>query len=262
MAAAVAVLLLGLVVVAVVAVRGRQPGRASVDQAVDRYRAATTIEPGGQTVEGPRPGVYAFTGSGSEQLSIQASATPLGPALPVTVTREGDACWLVRVDYHASHWQSWHYCFEDGRLLDKGGDTVQSFDFTVFTYDSDVTSVCDPPVEVLSVDAQPGDSWTQGCTSGTGGDASRQEGPATMVGREDITVGDTAVPTYHVREERTISGAQTGTMQVETWIAADTLLPVRNEWSTSLDTPSPGGAGSISFHEQGSWQMAALDPVQ
>ena len=163
--------------------RANQPPPASVNDALRKFRStSTTGAPGAASVVGPTAGVYLSTGSGTSKLSLQASATHLGPAMPTTVTRAGNRCWWVRVAYTSAHWQSWHYCVDANRLLDLGGDVHQRFDFTVFHYDSDVTSVCHPVDVVLRLDDVSGDRWTQSCGSGTGSGASHQAGAATYLG--------------------------------------------------------------------------------
>jgi hypothetical protein len=228
-----------------------------VQDAVDRYRAGATDATGGVAAVGPAAGVYRASGSGTEHLSLQATVRQMGPSMPVTVTRDGDECWWFRIEYHDDHWQSWHSCFQDGRLLDLGGDVHQRFDFGAFGYDSDTTSVCDPPSVVLPATLTVGDSWTQACTVGEGDGASDQEGPATYLGEETVAVGGTDVRAYHLRWARTFTGGQTGHSENETWFAVDTLLPVKNVWSTTVDTPSPVG-GTVTYEEQGAWQFDDL----
>jgi hypothetical protein len=244
---------------------GGKVHEVEVQDAVDRYREGTGTTDG-SVQPGPVPGVYSATGSGTEKLSLQSTVRPMGPSMPVTVTRDGDDCWSFRIEFHDAHWQSWHSCFEAGRLIDLGGHVHQHFDFGAFGYDSDTDTVCDPPAKLLpALDTLaavvPGDSWTQACTIGEGSGASHQEGPATFLGTEVVVVGGVDVQTFHLREERTFTGGQTGQSEDETWFAVDTLLPVRKQWSTHVDTSSPFG-GTVSYEEQGSWQIDALVPQQ
>lgn len=234
--------------------------QVEVQDAVDRYRAGSSDATGGASPVGPAPGVYRATGTGTEKLSLQATVRQMGPSMPVTVTRDGDECWRFRIEYHDDHWQDWHSCFRDGQLLDLGGQVHQRFDFGAFSYDSDTTTVCDPPSVVLPATVEPGDSWTQACSMGDG-DGTHQEGPATFVGQEVVVIDGADVAAYHVHWERIFTGGQTGHSENDTWFALDTLLPVRNEWSTSVDSPSPVG-GTVSYEEQGSWQIDSLAPEQ
>lgn len=263
--AAVGALVLLLGALAWAAWRGGQVHQVEVQDAVDRYREGTGTTDG-SALPGPAAGVYSSSGSGSEKLSLQSTVRPMGPSMPVTVTRDGDTCWWFRIEFHDAHWQSWHSCLEEGRLFDLGGHVHQHFDFGAFGYDSDTDTVCDPPAKLLpALDTLaavvPGDSWTQSCTIGEGSGASRQEGPASFLGTEVVVVGGAEVPTFHLREQRTFTGGQRGQSEDETWFAVDTLLPVRKLWSTKVDTSSPFG-GTVSYEEQGSWQIDALTPQQ
>ena len=255
----------GALVVAVAAggawavTRGHQPPAASVDQAVRNYRATSTTRGSSRVGDGPAPGVYTATGTGSEKLSIQANATTMGPTMPVTVTGDGSRCWQFRIAYTTDHWQSWRYCLQGNRLLDLGGAVHQRFDFTVFHYDSDVQSVCDPADEVLHLGAEPGDRWAQSCSSGSGSSASHQAGTATYLGVARLKVGNRSVTTDHVRWTRDTTGAQHGTSRDEYWFATDTYLPVRHVWTLAATTPGPGGA-SVTYDETGEWDLATLQP--
>ncbi len=255
-----AVVLVALGSLVWIAVHAGKVHQVEVQDAVDRYRAGATDATDGASQVGPSPGVYRFSGSGTEKLSLQATVRQMGPTMPVTVTRDGDECWRFRIEYHDDHWQDWHYCFQGGQLLDLGGQVHQRFDFGAFSYDSDNTTVCDPPSVVLPATVAPDDSWTQACSMGEG-DATHQEGPATYVGEEVIAVGGVDVRAYHVRWERTFTGGQTGHSENDTWFAMDTLLPIHNVWSTKVDSPSPVG-GSVTYEEQGTWTTDALTPEQ
>jgi len=183
----------------------------------------------------------------------------MGPTMPATVTRDGPGCWTFRIAYTSAHWQSWRYCRRDRRLLDLGGHVSQRFDFTVFHYDSQVTSICDPVDVVLIVGAEPGTTWSQSCTSGKGSGAAHQAGRATFVGTERLHVGDTTVACDHVRWTRTTTGAQTGPSTDEYWFATDTFLPIRRVWSLTQHTAGPGGV-TVTYEEHGRWDLTTLEP--
>ncbi len=236
--------------------RSHQPPPASVNGALRTYRATTTVGSSGR-LQGPEPGVYPATGSGTEKLSIQTSATHLGPTMPVTVTRDGSRCWWFRIDYTSAHWQSWHYCLDGSQLQDLGGDVHQRFDLGVVHYDSDVTSVCRPVDVVVRLQARAGDTWHQGCGSGQGTGASHQAGTATYLGITHLEVGGRSVPTYHLRWTRTTTGAQTGPSADEYWFSTDTFLPVRHVWSLTSRTAGPGGV-AVTYDEQGEWDLTTL----
>jgi len=251
----------GVVVVLAVAVwlvtRTHQPPPASVSGALRTYRGTATTNRSSTPAVGPAPGVYTATGSGTEKLSIQASATHLGPTMPVTVTRDGSGCWVFRIDYTSAHWQSWRYCLTATQLQDLGGVVHQRFDLGVVHYDSDITSQCRPVDVVVRLGARRGDTWPQSCTSGQGTGASHQAGTATSLGMTTVSVGGRAVSTYHVRWTRTTSGAQTGTSADEYWFSVGSFLPVRHVWSLTSRTVGPAGV-AVTYDEQGEWDLTTL----
>lgn len=240
--------------------RGTPAHEADVNDVVERYRSGTTEPTATGEATGPVAGVYQFSGSGHEKLSLQAGGRDMGPSMPVTITRDGDRCWWFRIDFHSVHWQSWHYCTDDGRLLDLGGEVSQQFSFGAVGYDSKSVTVCDPPAQDLIEGMAPGDSWDQACSSGEGKDISYQQGPATYLGEETVVIGETDVPAYHLRWNRTFSAGRQGESVTEVWFAKDTLMPVRNVWSTHVVTPSP--FGSVTYDEDGTWQQDSLTPRQ
>ncbi|MEJ5255398.1 MAG: hypothetical protein WHS89_08625 [Acidimicrobiales bacterium] len=251
--------LIGLLSLAALVVRGRPPAPRSVDEAIESYRARPAgIAPVGREVELPVFGVYTAVGDGRERLSFQATEQRMGPIMPVTVSPSDPGCFEVRVDYHANHWQTWNYCWRDGTLLDTGGRVFQRFDLVVAAPESLSTSTCDPAV-VLRPQMEPGDEWTQSCVIQTPGmGSSSTSGPHRSLGDELLRVGGEDVLTRHVRDERTYSGAQSGTGRVDLWLDAGTGLPVRSEWDLQIESPSP--LGTIGYRESGHWTLDSRAP--
>lgn len=83
-------------------------------------------------------------------------------------------------------------------------------------------------------------------------------GTRTFVGLEELEVAGDAVPTYHYRDERTLTGDQSGTEQAEIWYSAHDGLPVRIERTVDVDTPSP--FGDITYTETGTLTLTSLEP--
>jgi hypothetical protein len=254
------VIAVGLAVVVVLVVRGREAEQASVDEAVERFREGTAP---GADLEGapdrPAPGVYTLTGSGTEQISFQTTAQRMGPEMPATVTWQGDDCWELRVEYNANHAQSWTYCLDGDRMVDTGGAVTQRFDLVVTQVDSNSTSVCDPPAPTVERDAVPGTVRDQRCVIETEGQGqTAMEARSTFVGEEEVDVGGTPVLASHTVSERTYGGDQEGGGRVETWWAVDTGFPVRSTWSLSITSPSP--IGDVTYTESGEWTATSLTP--
>ncbi len=65
----------------------------------------------------PAPGVYGYSGTGTEKLSLPPLSQAEGPSMPGTVTLAGSNCFVFRIDYSTHHWQTWRYCLH-------GRDTV------------------------------------------------------------------------------------------------------------------------------------------
>jgi hypothetical protein len=231
-----------------------------VSDARRNYRATstTTTGPAGGGLQ-PSPGVYTYAGSGTDHISTPPKSADEGPVIPGTVTLGGDGCWTFRVDYSTSHWQTWEYCANGGRLLERGGQSFQRWDFVAFDVTTTTTSTCEPPSVVLTATMRAGDSWRQSCTStstsvsGTAVSAGRM----TYVGRARLTVGRRKVDTYHFRQERTMHGSQTGTQVSDLWFAPNGL-PVRNERRMSVDSDSP--IGSVTYTERGHFSLTSLTP--
>lgn len=252
-------LMVGLAVLSVVVVRGRAPAPPSVEEAVESYRTQVPgAPPAVSGAELPAFGVYTAHGEGRERLSFQTTEQRMGPTMPVTVSLSGSDCFKMRIDYNANHWQTWNYCWREGSLIDTGGEVFQRFDLVVVAPESLSITTCDPAV-VLRPGMEVGDEWTQSCAiqaSGTG--PSSSSGPHRYLGDEMVRVGGEDVLTRHVRDERTFTGAQSGTGRTDLWLDARTGLPVRAEWDLRVDSPSP--LGTITYTESGSWTLDSLTP--
>ena len=252
------VLVLGLVVVALLLVRGRDAERASVDEAVDRFRASTV--PGATTVGRPAQGVYTATGSGSERLSFQTTGQSIGPTLPATVTWTGDDCWDFRLDFNANHSQTWRYCQEDDGVVERGGSVFQRFDLVVAQPESRSTSTCDPPNPTVQRAAEVGRTWATSCvvTLDTGV-TSEETGTTTFEGNETLVVDGREVATGRFRSDRSYSSGQEGRGRYEDWYALDSGLPIRSRWTLEITSASP--IGTVTYLESGEWALDGLVPV-
>jgi hypothetical protein len=215
---------------------------------------------GGGSVFVPAEGVYEYTGSGSEALSVPPKSQAEGPEMPATVIHRAHGCWTFRIDYSTNHWQDWRYCARGGRLVEEGGRTFQRWDFVVNTIENTSTFVCEPPIVVLRSDMVPGETWQQSCagtnTSVSGTTVS--SGEIRFVGVEPLDVGGTTVDALHFVQPRTISGAQHGEENSELWFAPNGL-PLRNQRHIVIDSDSP--IGTITYTEDGSFTLTSLEPT-
>jgi hypothetical protein len=239
----------------------RGPGRPSVGGAVGRFRASSPDTTPTRTLE-PRPGVYLYSGVGSESLSFLSTNQAQGPTEPGTVSLEANGCWQFRIDFNSFHYQTWNRCPKNGTLLESGGTTVQRFDFVTFKVSDHSGITCAPPFVLADLTARPGATFRVNCTgrSQTTKSTFAQAGTATFVGRETVRVGRVAVPTVHTREDLLLTGAQTGEVRVDLWLAVADGLPVKEVHSIRVVSPAPAPLNQVTYSELGSWQLMSLTP--
>lgn len=259
--AIVAVLVIGLGTLVVLVRRGRPAGEAELGAAVTRYDQSGGADAAGAGTGLPPTGVYPATGSGHEQLSIQTTAQPIGPTVPVTITAGDPGCVVVRVDVNAAHWQSWTWCQRDGVLVDTGGQVSQNIDLVITTLSTTATTSCDPPEPLLPPGMAAGQSWPIGpcAITSQGAGTSQTVGITTVVGPEALTIGGQVVHTWRLRDHKSYAGSQRGTQISEWWLAADTGMPVRSDWKLDLKTDTP--VGDVGYTEDGTWTLDQLTPV-
>lgn len=235
---------------------GSGADEASLDEAVERFRDRQAAgEPGFLR---PAEGVYTYRGEGTEKLSILGASQEWGPTLPATVLTNGEDCWVFSIEFSTNHTQETTYCPNTHGLEEDGGRTLQRFDFGAFAVDDENVFTCDPRAETIRVDADPGDSWRQSCTghSASQGTTVTSAGPNTFVGLEQVRVEGELVDAFHYRQDRTLTGDQTGTSQDHIWFATDNALPVKIRRDVRVESPSPLGA--ITYTERGTFTLESL----
>ena len=255
-------------VVLVVAVAGavvwanRGADEVPVGEVLDRYRGSSTSSTEPESAEGllrPRAGVYTYDATGSERLSVLATAQEWGPTMPATVTHSEDGCWTFRLDYNTNHWREQVMCPEEGRLVERTSSGYQAFDFGVLVENTTVSN-CDPPDLVLRLDAEAGDRWPTHCegSSEEQGTTIVSDGTNTFVGVEELEIGGRTVRALHQRLQRTLSGDQNGTQDDHIWYAEADGLLLRAELSIRAESPSP--VGTVTYTESGEFQLTSLEP--
>jgi hypothetical protein len=258
--AVVTVLVIGASSVFVVLWRRSGAHEVSVDDARGRFRQNSSTRPAQASVLRPAAGVYLYRGSGREKLSLPPKSQDQGPRMPGTVTYDANGCWTFHIDYSSAHWQIWDYCPRAGGLVELGGQTFENWDFVFTAYETKSTFTCDPALVTIRATMHPGDTWHQRCrgtSSGTEGEAITA-GPYTFVGDDVVVVGDVRVPAYHFRQERTLTGSQTGSQTTDQWFARETGLPLRNERKVTVHANTV--VGSITYTETGRFQLTSLQP--
>jgi hypothetical protein len=230
----------------------------SVDEARRRFRSDTADADAAARFT-PAEGVYAYTGSGSESLSSPPKSQGEGPGMPGTVIHVGRDCWKLRLDYSSNHWREWKFCVRDDALTEVANRVFQRWDFVVSTIENHTVMTCAPPSVVLVADPRPGSVWPASC-SGTNSQISGltvSSGTHRYVGREPVTVGTASVDAFHFRDERTVSGAQSGTETFDFWLAADGL-PLKGRQRIQVDSDSP--IGQVTYTQEGEFSLVRRSP--
>ncbi len=209
----------------------------------------------------PAAGVYRYRGEGTEHLDRPPTSQSQGPEIPGTVTHLDGSCWRLRVDYNTNHWQSWDYCSTGSGLTEQAGAFFQRLDLVVAQVDTTSGYTCDPPVVAIRPDKQAGEQWPQECrgtSSGATGEVV-SAGPYTYVGEEELDIDGSRIRALHYHRLRTLSGAQSGTEDINVWFDPETALPLKNTRAISVHSGSL--IGTVTYDETGSFQLASLTPV-
>ncbi len=235
------------------------PRQVSGATALQRFRAGAhglVADPGALR---PDPGVYSFTGTAHEQLSLPPLSHSEGPAFPGTVTYGANGCWTIRLDYSTMHWQSTTFCADADNLVESGRAGWYQWYIGAISVADTATFTC--AETIVPADLRAGASFPFSC-SGTNAPidtgAVVMTGTNRFVGTETVRVAGTAVTTLHFREVARMTGGQSGTSTADTWVSATDGLPVKGTWSTTVRSPSPIGTSTLSG--RGSFTLSSLHP--
>jgi hypothetical protein len=234
---------------------------ASTSDLIEQYRREAGSERPAGFLQ-PATGVYTYDAVGTEKLSILGTTQQWGPTMPGTVTAQGDECFNLRIDYSNLHWAEDRYCHDGNQLLQTGSLSYLAFDFGATVIGETTTFVCDPPVEVIRVTASPGDSWPSTCV-GTGANGvtnSTSSGTQTFVGIEQVSVDGRREAALHYRQQRELTGSQTGTEESHNWFAVTDGMLLRSTHDTRVASPSP--IGDVNYTEQGEFTLTSRTPTR
>lgn len=209
----------------------------------------------------PEPGVYAYSGAGTEHLSLPPLSQSEGPTIPGTVTLTDPGCWVFRIDYSTHHWQTWHYCQHGADLWEVGGRSWQLWPVGPFDVTNVTTFTCKAGSMALPGSGATGQTWNSHCggtnTSVKGTTVST--GPYTLIGTTRLSVGGAQVRVVHFHRSRTDSGAQRGTERADVWIDARTGLPVKLEQHLRVTTETTFGTST--YTQDGTLMLTSLVPL-
>jgi hypothetical protein len=227
----------------------------SIVQAVQRLGTQ------GQGAAGARParGVYLYTGSGTDALTLPPLSQAEGPTMPGTVTVEGKNCWTFRVDYSSHHWQTWKFCRgSTGDTTELGGKIWQLWPVGPLRESNMTTLTCTAGTMWLPADAHAGQTWHSDCrgTSSAVKGVMHSAGPYRFVGTKTLTVAGRPVSTAEFLQLRAETGAQRGTERDEIWIDASNGLPVKMSQDISVVTTTMFGTST--YTQSGTFTLRSL----
>ena len=231
----------------------------SAAAALDRFHSQSTAAGASAPFE-PSPGVYMYTGAGTEHVSVPPKTLSDGPAMPGTLTRQADGCWTIRIDFSDAHWESSSFCRSGGGLMQTARQGWMKWDFVAVVVDDTSTYTCEPPETAVAADVTVGRSDPYSCRGANDHLNTGQvvmSGTTQVIGIDQLSVGGEAVDAVHVRETATFSGGQTGTHTSDLWYAP-TGLPVRVNWSEVVHSPSPLGTATMTG--SGQYHLTSMVP--
>ncbi len=223
------------------------PGRA----ASSSNGAATAASPTGPFTK-PAEGVYAYATTGYEKVSFGGARHDYPSESFATVRQKGGCQWEWEHRVVEEHVETSEYCGQPN-LLQFLSDTE---DITFFGQAQKRTVSCNPPEITLHVGDAVGARRTFVCTMDGGG--GRIDETVTYAGREVVTVGGTAVETYHAVIEGTQTGEAEGTSRFEIWVHPLTGLPVKQ--IVHVQTRSQAFGTTIDYTEDASYTLKSLTP--
>jgi hypothetical protein len=223
-------------------------------EAESRLGAAGTKVPAGTR---PAAGVYDYTGSGSEKLSLPPLSQGEGPTIPGTVTLQGQNCFLFRVDYSTHHWQTWRYCLHNGDVWEAGGQSWIMWSIGPLNVTNLSSFTCVAGTMAVPTAARPGESWHSSCTGTNTSVKGRtvSAGPYRFEGLATLRIGGVPVRAAHFLRLRTDSGAQKGTERSDVWFDLSTGLPLRVQQVLKVTSSTP--FGSSTFTQTGVFSLAS-----
>jgi hypothetical protein len=238
------------------------PGAKSVASALHSFRGSgpmTRVR--GSSYAFPQAGVYTMRGKGLERISFPPDSQHDGALVPVTISYLSSACWRMRLDFNAAHWEDYVFCPSALGLRQPGTHVYQAWDFGVTSITNLSTVTC--PAKTVVLPREPKEdallTWTclernTNTAIGSGVSSTR----ARVIGFKTLRVGDVSVPTVEERQTATVSGAQTGSVVTDWWFATSSGLPVRLERHRVVHSPSP--IGTVTYTEDGSGVLTSLEP--
>jgi hypothetical protein len=260
-AAGVAIVLCAVGLVAVRYLFREQPGPKSINAAVKAFKGKGSIPTvRNLTYDPPAQGVYSLYGQGTERISFPPNSQSDGAVMPASVTYIANGCWRWHLDYNVAHWEEYDFCPHATKTLLATDRNSQSWDFGTLKTTNLARFTCAPDAVVLPQDAKPGQTleWSCAGTNTSVPGRTIERIAVRIVGIGTLRIGGAVVPTVHELQQVRLTGGQTGTVREDWWFTVSSGLPVRIERHITILSSSP--IGTVTYHEDGSWQMASLQP--
>ncbi len=256
--AAVVLIGIGVFVVLWVTTDAHEVSLSTADQRFlhDKGAKAGFAKPGR-----PAEGVYEYTGSGSEALSLPPKTQHEGPIIPGTVTYGANGCWTLRLDYSDNHWQYTIYCPHGSELLETARGGWYQWNFVATTVADTASYTCEPAEIAVPGPLARNRPYRFSC-SGT--NHPLKLGPVTLAGTVkylgdgSVLVDGEKVPAVHILEVASFTGGQKGQDVANTWYDSADGLPLQGTWSTDVRTPTAIGTSTLTA--SGRYQLDSLDP--
>lgn len=233
---------------------------ATSDGSATSAAADTTVAATSTTQPAALPiGVYVYTTTGDEGVdALGGDEHPYPATTTMTVTNSGEGCVMIRWDALEQRWDQAQYCWQaDGWHL-----TARTTFHSFFQQSDERGFTCTPQSLQLPADPAAGATFTASCDSpGTGqSGASGEDITGTVVGFEQLQVGDEMVDTVHVKYDTAITGQSAGDDTVERWYARDAPMLLVREVRSGV-TNSETAVGTVRYDEQYELMLQDLAPL-
>lgn len=250
---------LGVIMLLVMAAAGvwffvlRSPGtQVDLRQALRLYRQDERGGAGALAAPLPRPGVYAYRTSGSEQLSFGDIGRQFPSASEMIVTDTG-GCSTMRWVPLVQHTEAIAVCPRaDGAYRIDSMSSVE----TIAGVQTTMVIRCPSSAYLVPPDPAAGDRWRTACTSA----GHKIEVTGRVVGQAPVEVGDQKLSALHTRLTLRFTGAESGTNPSDYWLSTDGLV-LRQRETVNL-SQGAGPLGSVHYQETMAIGLRSAQPVR
>ena len=189
-------------------------------------------------------GWYRYATEGFEEADVLQGGRHDYPADSYLTLQPGGCGEVVRWQPIAERWHEWHWCC--GLLVGE-----RSFHQWFGIPDEEVAT-CTGGEDYRT--AAPGSTWTLVCTR----ERSVSTAAVTVVGADDIRIGEETVAAVHLRFDEVTEGRTVGTASADMWLHPEAPLVVR--WRQDDESVTDSRAGDVRYVEQVTIELASPEP--